>query len=188
MEDVMRVIGMMVLLVGSTAGCGSAETGSVKEGKACSVALDCADGLVCLAYGDAPGSCSLDCSASADVCGAEASCAGVGSVSVDVCQDDDKVVSDDNPAESEDDIPYIPCVDDAECQALGGGSRMVCGEWMGLRQCTLSCEAEPDCDVLPDIDLFTCIADEADSSRDICAPDMDCFTDPLSCIDIPDGF
>ncbi len=180
----MREVFAIALMASVTAGCGA----GAKEGKDCEYALDCNDGLVCVAYGESAGTCNLDCSASADECGAEASCSGVGTVGIDVCQDSDKVVTEDNPAEGEDDIPYIPCLDDAECRELGGGSRMVCGEWMGMRQCTLSCESEEQCSVVPGIDFFTCLEDEGKTSRDICAPDMSCFTDPMACMDLGTEF
>lgn len=168
------------------AGCGGVggratgdEPGPVAaEGDACSSNADCGAELVCLAYGADQGGCVPTCTASADDCGAEASCGGVGLLEVDVCQDE--------PSQTEppEEPPRIPCREDADCQALGAD--LVCAEAWGVRDCALPCERERDC-AMPSVggfawDMFTCASDEGDPSRDVCVFDPACLDDPMACL------
>lgn len=166
-----------------------AAANSVSEGNSCTSTNECRDGLACLAYGERDGTCVPECTASADDCGAEASCGGVGALNVEVCQDDDDATpSDEVPAEE--DRPRIPCTTDAECAEYG--SDAICAEWMGIRDCTIACTTEATCDVPSvggiSVDLMTCIPDEADPSRSGCLPDEACFASPFNCIDGFPGF
>lgn len=150
----------------------------------CETQADCKDGTACLAFGDEEAACALECSISADDCGGEATCAGVGTIGVQVCQDNDRVTPDDE-VPAEDDRPRIPCKKDADCEALDPGA--VCAQFDGLKDCTIPCYDESDCDVPSaggvTVDFFTCLPDESDSSRGACMPDESCWDDPLSCID-----
>ncbi|MEZ4430196.1 MAG: hypothetical protein R3A51_21150 [Nannocystaceae bacterium] len=160
--------------------------GDGADGDGCMFSSDCADALVCITVGDLGGVCTPQCSASADECGATASCSGVGALSVNVCQDDPDPQSPPKPEEQ----PKLPCMTDADCSELASGA--ICVEWKGERDCTIPCAAESDCD-LPSaggisVDFLACTADEADDARMGCVPDEACFADVLSCIggvDIP---
>ena len=147
---------------------------------ACVSTEDCSAGNVCVAYGPAGGACTPQCSATVDECGGEASCAGVGATSINVCQEPQ---AEPKPEEE----PRIPCTSDAECEALESG--LICVEFKGESDCTLPCSQESECDV-PSVggitsDFLTCLDDEGDPSRKGCVPDEACFMDPLSCTDLP---
>lgn len=155
------------------------------EDGTCASQSDCAQGYVCLAYGDEGSAvCSLSCSASADECGSSASCAGVGAVEASVCQDDAHVASEGEPPEEED-RPRLICESDAECAPYGAG--VVCAQYNGLKECSLVCDQDAECNPPPMAGVTTsflrCGADEGDASRDVCLPNEVCWTDPASCID-----
>lgn len=74
--------------------------------------------------------------------------------------------------------PRLPCKQDADCQ-----DGMVCGTFMGERDCTIECGGEDDC-TPPSlggvtIDLATCGDDEG-AERTICIPDLDCYPNPIA--------
>ena len=156
------------------------------EGGACASNADCPEDTVCLAYGSEPGGCAPTCSASADACGAEATCGGVGLLSVDVCQEP----ADEEAPPDEEERPRIPCATDADCGEYG--DLAVCAEWKGLRDCTIRCDAERDCDPPAlggvSFDFLACSEDEGDASRTVCLPDEDCYADPMSCVSGVPGF
>lgn len=67
-----------------------------------------------------------------------------------------------DPPEPEEE-PRIPCMTDAECDALTAGA--ICVEWKGARDCTIPCTMETVCD-LPAaggivFDFLTCLEDAA---------------------------
>ena len=125
------------------------------------------------------------CSASADACGAEATCGGVGMLSVDVCQE-----APEEEAPTEEERPRIPCATDADCAEYG--DLAVCAEWKGLWDCTIRCDVERDCapPALGGVtfDFLACAEDEGDGSRTVCLPDEDCYAEPLSCMSGVPGF
>ncbi|MFO0618544.1 MAG: hypothetical protein U0414_38485 [Polyangiaceae bacterium] len=161
------------------AGCGGGDTGS---NAACTVSSDCVDGEVCIRIGS-ESRCTTNCSVRADACGGEASCEGVGSVGVNVCQEKKPAPTPDNPPDPKEE-PHLPCGGDAECAALASGA--VCGTWMGTRDCTILCTSDSQCNP-PAVggigtSFFGCKPDESDATRTVCLPREECFQDPLSCI------
>lgn len=180
------MIRMLALLALTACGGGlaNAPDNSVPPGDDCLTSAQCQDGLVCLAYGSQTGTCVAECTASADACGAEATCSGVGAASIDVCQDNDDI-TEPGQVPTEEERPRVACASDAECGELAPGT--ICVEWEGFAECTLPCSSEPECDT-PAVggfsaDLLTCLPDEADPSRSGCVPDKACFADPLSCVE-----
>ena len=162
-------------------GCGVDEDDSAS--KSCESTSECGDGTVCVAKGSGAGTCTLTCSGSLDECSATASCGGVGTLSVSVCQEDPE--KGETPAAQEQ--PRIPCKTDADCGGLHTGA--ICAEWQGERDCTIGCAVEEDCSI-PEIggmsvDFMTCIPDERpDQSRTACLPDQECFANPMLCVDM----
>ena len=160
-----------------------------KAGKAgelatdCETSTDCSEALACLSIGGGQGSCSLICTASADECGAEATCAGVGSASIDVCQPPESVADENNPP-SEEERPTLPCKTDDDCEILQEG--LVCGTWRATKECTLPCDTDDQCNPPPfggmTISFLECGADEGED-RTICIPNEDCLNDPTQCVD-----
>lgn len=74
--------------------------------------------------------------------------------------------------------PRLPCREDADCE-----DGLVCGTFMGERDCTIPCAMEDDC-TPPSLggitlDLATCGQDEGED-RMICVPDTDCYPDPIA--------
>jgi hypothetical protein len=133
--------------------------------------------------------CQLDCTANLSACGAEASCAGVGSLSVNVCQPEPEEPAQDETPKPEEQ-PTLPCAVDADCQKFQANA--ICVQWEGVKDCTIPCTVEEDC-TSPDmmgfqVDFMTCDADEADTSRMACVPDPACFSNPLDCVTLPDAF
>lgn len=165
--------------------CGDHKEEDASTGSGCVSQSDCADGTVCLAYGDEEtGSCALECNLSADECSAEASCAGVGSVSVSACQDEDRVAEDGAPPD-EDDRPRLTCDSDDDCTIYD--SAAVCAEYRGLRECALSCTTDAECNP-PEIGGVTttfqrCGQDDA-ADRLVCLPNEACWSNPASCIQL----
>ncbi len=147
---------------------------------ACLSTEECSAGIVCITYGSVGGVCTPQCTASVDECMGEASCAGVGATSVNVCQEP-------KPDPKPEEEPTIPCMSDAECDAVESG--LICVTWKGESDCTRPCTEESECDV-PSVggitaDFLTCLVDEDDTSRKGCVPDEACFSNPLSCTDAP---
>ena len=166
--------------------------GSVSD---CMTASDCPADHACIQIGGGAAGCVPTCSGSVDECGGSAECAGVGSVDVDICQEEEPEVDPDDPPTPEEE-PRIPCQTDEECSALDPGA--ICAEWQGQRDCTIPCSSEEVCDV-PEIggvtiDFMNCQDDErSDVERTACLPREECFNNPLDCIsgvpgedDLPD--
>lgn len=153
-------------------------------GARCVSASDCPASTVCIAAGGRS-ACQPTCSASADECGGNASCGGVGSLSINVCQPTPQ--ESDPPTEAEQ--PRIPCRTDRECDALHAGA--ICAEYQGVYDCTIPCGAERDCDVPRlggfQVDFMTCAPDEGAPSRRACLPDAECFSNPLACVNGSSG-
>lgn len=161
---------------------GACASGGTGSGEDCAVSTDCALGEVCVRVGSAS-QCTTNCTASADECGGEASCEGVGSVGVNVCQEKKPEPSADNPPDPKEE-PYLPCTSDAECGELASGA--VCAEWKGSRDCTITCGQDSECNP-PAVggigtSFFGCKPDESNTARTVCLPREECFDDPLSCI------
>jgi hypothetical protein len=154
------------------------------NGQACTTSADCGSGHVCLKT-QAQSGCAPVCSGSASECGANASCGGVGVMDVDVCQP----AADANAQPAAEDQPKIPCAADAECAVLQEGA--ICAQLQGVRDCTLPCTAEAQCDMPPlggmRVDFMTCTADEGRPSRKACLPDLRCFSNPLVCVTTDNG-
>lgn len=152
---------------------------------ACETTADCPAASACVSANGQRG-CTPTCSVTADDCGGNATCTGVGASTIDVCQPPRDPNQPPDPA----DEPTITCATDAECQALAGGAPdAVCGLWRGTRSCTRRCAAEPDCDLPATagvaLDYLTCGDDEGTAGRTVCVPDPRCFMDPLSCTSVP---
>ena len=167
----------------SLVACGS-EGDEASGGEApCQSNSDCTGGMVCVSFGSGAGVCTPTCSVSGDECSGTAGCSGVGTLSVSVCQE----TSTDGEAPAPEEQPRVPCTTDAECAAIQPG--IICAEFEGVRDCTIPCTVEGDCD-LPSVggmsvDFMTCIADErSDQTRTACLPDKACFTNPMTCIDM----
>lgn len=183
----MRTLYALTILSTLMLGCGGpGGEGTAGPGDVCDTTSDCDSDSVCIQFGG-EGVCQVNCTARADACGAEATCEGVGSAAIDVCQDDDQVADPDDPATSPEERPYIPCASDAECEALFDGG--VCGTWMGIRECTIRCDAASSTDTCNppamggmESHFMECTTDEGDPSRTICAPDPDCFNSPMDCV------
>ena len=60
---------------------------------ACMSASDCPDGHACIQIGAGPAGCVPTCSGVATECSASAECAGVGSLNVNICQEEEAQVS-----------------------------------------------------------------------------------------------
>jgi hypothetical protein len=184
------MIGVMsVLMVIGTAAMGcdadGGSGGSGGDSPTCSQMSDCADGAVCLVTAGL-GLCQLNCSLSADECSASASCQGVGSLEVSVCQEPEE-----KPTEevTEEDVPYIPCTTDADCTPLDPIA--ICAEFKGRKDCTIPCSnlgEKSQCNMPPvmgvSMDFMICNPDEADTSRLACLPDEACFASMMSCMDL----
>src|SRR5206468_3342432 len=114
----------------------------------------------------AEGACTLQCSASADACGGTASCDGVGSLTVNVCQPKKAAPSQSDPPDPKSQ-PKLSCSTDAECSKLESGA--VCAEWHGEHDCTIKCTEDSQCNPPAvggvSIDFLACQADEGNKSR-----------------------
>ena len=113
----------------------------------------------------------------------------VGSTSVSICEEPKEETSSggEQSAPEPEEEPRIPCKTDAECDALQSG--LICAQFQGQRDCTIPCSQESDRDTPAvggmSIDFMTCIADEGDSSRNACLPDVACFNNPMDCVTMP---
>jgi len=182
----MRVIILFALLA---TGCKAGDPddplqGTAQEGESCATLGDCEGDLVCLSVGEAGGVCSFRCDIDVNACGGSTECGALGSVGVDVCQPPESIPTADNqPAEEE--RTSLPCTSDAECQELAPNA--VCGTWRGWSECTLTCANDNACNLPPvggvTLSFMACDADEGDTARDICIPNEECFTNPMSCVD-----
>lgn len=157
--------------------------GDIGSGASCKTAGDCESGEVCVTVGS-ESACTLNCSASVDACGGTASCEGVGSVGVSVCQEK-KSSSNDPPSPKTQ--PKLACATDKDCSAIHSGT--VCGEWMGEHDCTIACSSDDVCNPPPAggfaTHFLSCQQDQGDQSRKVCLPREECFQDPTSCVDFP---
>ena len=165
--------------------CGGGTTQSDGSGGPCQSNSDCSDGMVCVSFGSVGGACTPQCGGSVTECSASASCTGVGSLSVSVCQEKVETQGEAKPEEQ----PRIPCTTDAECDAIHAGA--VCAQWKGERDCTILCSANSDCE-MPEMagmkmDFMDCLNDERTDVdvRTVCLPDEKCFQDVGSCVQIP---
>lgn len=183
-------VGLAFVGCGSDSGGGGDSSGGDGAGGgagggACSSTGDCTGGTVCVVVAGNSGTCMPQCSGSANDCGVSSVCSGIGAVSVNICQAP-PTANDPPKAEEE---PRIPCVSDAECEALQAGT--ICAEFGGHKDCTIPCSVESDCDTPGlagvSVDILTCIPDEAMTSRNACLPDEACFTNILSCMTFPGG-
>jgi hypothetical protein len=192
MKAMMVLMSVLMVMGTGMIGCDSdgavGASGSVNEGGTCSVTSECAEGTVCLVTLGV-GLCQLDCSLSADECSASASCKGVGSLEVNVCQEKEEEEETATEDVSEEDIPYIPCATDADCTPLDPVA--ICAEFRGRKDCTIPCDnkgEKSECNMPPimgvSIDFLICNPDEADTSRLACLPDEACFSDMMSCMDL----
>lgn len=159
-------------------GGGDSENNTGSQEGECKTVSDCNDGYACL-YAEEKSICTPICSGSMDECGAEASCGGVGLLSVNVCKPEQ---SEEEAADPEKQ-PSLPCTSDADCEALQAGT--ICATWKEQSDCTIPCSSESDCD-LPlssgvSIDFMTCIDDEA-KERTACLPDEKCIENIMNCI------
>ncbi len=175
----LTLIPSLALVIGLL-GCSSSSSSSSSGGASCVTSPDCTSG-VCVTVGSAS-ACTPTCSASANECGGEASCQGVGSVGINVCAPPPASAAAPKPEEQ----PKLPCKSDAECNTLQAGS--ICATWRGERDCTITCASDDACR-LPavggvSIDFMKCQTDEGNSARQACLPRAECFTNPSSCISI----
>jgi len=189
MKGLIAVLSALVMMGTVAVGCGGGGSGgsggSGGGAMMCSSLSDCASGTVCVVTAGL-GICQLDCSLNATECSAEASCEGVGSLEVSVCQEPVEKA----PEEvTEDDIPYIPCATDADCQGLDPIA--ICAEFKGRKDCTIPCSNEgekAECNLPPlmgvSLDFMICNPDEADTTRLACLPDEACFASMMSCMDL----
>jgi hypothetical protein len=94
-------------------------------------------------------------------------------VSINVCQ----------PKNTPQQVHRVPCTTDQDCSAVEPGT--VCGTWMGLRGCTITCTNSSVCNPPAaggvSIDFYGCQKDQG-QSREICAPREQCIDNPTSCI------
>lgn len=76
--------------------------------------------------------------------------------------------------------PRLPCSSDTECPGA-----LVCGQKMGMRDCTLPCTENAQCEMPPVLgarfDFFACQADDGQPSRTACLPKKACMMNPMSC-------
>ena len=150
---------------------------------------DCGDESACVQAGGAS-VCQLNCSLNADLCGAQASCTGVGAVSmsVNVCQPapEEETQAELVPEEQ----PTLPCSTEEDCQQFSAIA--ICALFEGVRDCTIPCAEEKDCE-MPTVmgvsmDFLTCIPDEGNTNRKACLPDKACWDKPTDCMGGLDDF
>ena len=178
-------------------GCGGSDdesdgNGGAAPAQACSGQSDCPEEHACVTIAG-ESFCQPTCNISADVCGSNASCGGVGVMSINVC-----TPAEEAPAASEEETteeaapapeeqPSLPCGSDADCAEFDANA--ICAQFEGVKDCTIPCAEEADCDMPAiggfSVDFLTCLPDEADSSRSACLPDAACFADPMSCVTLP---
>lgn len=176
------IIGLLAL------GCGEEDSDSDggrsdyanDTGQPCSTPLDCDNGEVCVALGDRT-TCHATCTGSADECGARGSCGGVASVSVDICRPaPDPEASEPAPQ------PRLPCQTDDDCKRYADNA--VCGEWRGMRDCTIECANDDACNPPAaggiSARFAECGRDES-ADRPICVPRAACFERPSDCYSFP---
>lgn len=178
--------GQILLFVAACclAACGSSEDSS--EAVACETSSECGS-AVCVRVGDAA-ACAPKCSVSANECSGGASCQGLGSVEVNVCAPAPK-----DPAQpTVEEQPRVSCKTDTDCSSLD--SRAVCAEWNGLRDCTIPCTANDQCnppslDGMTKVEFYSCQPDQGQTTRTVCLPREECLTNPTNCItvNIPEG-
>ncbi len=142
---------------------------------------DCGDGSACVHRWGAS-FCQLNCSLDADICGAEASCTGVGAVSmsVNVCQPDPATLTDlaEFPPEEP---PTLPCSTDEDCQQFSDIA--ICVTYKGISDCTIPCTKPEDCKMSAQvmgmtINFLECSANAG--ALNACLPNPICEEDPLN--------
>ena len=114
------VSALSLAAAGALVACGESSSGG---GPSCETLADCAAGTVCVNSGGAGSFCLPDCSISASECSASATCTGVGSTSVSICEEPKEETSSggEQSAPEPEEEPRIPCKTDAECDALQSG-------------------------------------------------------------------
>lgn len=161
---------------------GGAGTGS---GAPCATAGDCGSGELCVTLGS-ESACTLDCTVSANACGASASCAGVGSIGVSVCQAPQPAPSSSSPPTPAKQ-PKLACATDPDCSKIHEGT--VCGEWMGAHDCTLVCKQDAECNPPPvggfSTSFLSCQQDQGTPGRTVCLPRAECLDNPEACVTFP---
>ena len=171
----------LAVLVGCDDGGSGSRDGQKGEG-ACSASRDCGATERCVAYGDEDGSCLSGCSVQGDDCGAQAECGFIGSVSVSVCQDVERLPADGEPIDEED-VPRLACDTDDDCAVVGDG--IVCATFWDHKGCTPLCEDDEICNPPPaggvTLRFAVCGDDEAAPSRSVCIPNQECMADPRAC-------
>jgi len=176
--------GFLAFAFVTLAACGKGSSGT-GSGAACKTAGDCGSGELCVTLGT-DSTCTLDCTANANACGGSASCAGVGSVGVSVCQPAQPAPTPSNPPTPAKQ-PKLSCTTDQECATIHAGS--VCGEWMGEHDCTIVCTQDAQCNPPAvggvSIDFLSCQPDQGTAGRTVCLPRQECLTNPDSCITFP---
>lgn len=158
------------------AACNGGGTGS---NAACEVTTDCTGNEVCVRVGS-DAACTTNCTANVDACGADASCAGVGSVGVSVCQEKKPEGADPDPKTE----PFLPCATDADCTKVAAGT--ICAQSNGSKDCSIPCTQDSQCNPAPvngvSTAFFACKPDESNMARTVCLPRQECFDDPTSCL------
>jgi hypothetical protein len=105
-------------------------------------------------------------------------------MSVNVCQPAPEAEEEAQAEPVPEEQPTLPCSTDEDCQEFS--EIAICAMFEGVRDCTIPCGAEADCDMPTvmgvNIDFLTCLADEGDASRNACLPDKACWANPTSCI------
>lgn len=175
---------LLIGLVGCGGESATRSDPSAGKGASCATSAGCPSGQACVSVGGVS-ACSLVCSAAASECTGSASCTGVGSVSLSVCEPMPQM---DDP----DSRPRLPCAADGECAALDPS--YVCASFMGARDCTIVCANRVGCNPPSAGGLTTnfmdCRPDEGTPGRSVCVPDPACLSNPTSCYSfdgVPDG-
>lgn len=168
------------VVIGLVAACSS----TTSEGKSCETASECG-ASVCVRVDEAA-SCVPRCSVGGNDCSGEASCQGVGSLSVNVCVRKQKAATASDPPEQKEQ-PRLPCKTDTDCTPLD--SRAICAQWHGRRDCTIPCTSDDVC-TEPEIagvavNFESCQSDEGNTARRACLPRAECESDPRSCVSYP---
>ena len=161
--------------------------------ESCVNQADCSDEYACVTIAGAS-YCQPICTGNADACSATASCGGVGATSINVCQPEEETPAEgttpEETAPEPEEQPTLPCETDADCSKFQ--SDAICVQFDGVKDCTIPCSMESDCDIPAiagfEVDFLTCLDDEADMSRMGCVPDAACFTNPMRCISLPSQF
>ena len=194
MKKVLKAL-CLVSVVLMAVGCGGSDeesesTGGAAPAQSCVGQSDCPDEFACVTTAGMS-YCQPTCTGSIDACGANASCGGVGAMSINVCTPEPEApaASEEQAAPTPEEQPKLPCASDADCMEFQANA--ICAQFEGVKDCTIPCSVEADCDTPAiggfSVDFLTCLADEGDASRSACLPDAACFANPLSCVTMPGG-